>query len=77
MHMAGRAFLCTPRNPEQPELPMNSCSLPNYDRMSEPDKIFLGWRETRAEGTARVYRRGGAAKDGPLSHAGQGNVSAG
>lgn len=33
--------------------------------MSEPDKIFLGWREMQAEGTAR----GRAAKDDPfLTH---------
>lgn len=40
-------------HPEPSELFVNSCSLPNYDRMSAPDKIFLGWRETQAEGTTR------------------------
>lgn len=45
-------------HPEHSELWMNSCSLPDYYRMSEPDKIFLGWRETQAEGTAggRIYK---------------------
>jgi len=47
------------------ELLVNSCSLLNYDRMSGPDQIFLGWRETQAEGAAR----GRAGKDNLITHA--------
>lgn len=48
--LVGRTLLHS-EHPEHSELWMNSCSLPDYYRVSEPDKIFLGWRQMQAEGT--------------------------
>lgn len=54
--LVGRTLLRS-EQPEHSELWVNSCSLPDYYRVSEPDKIFLGWRQTQAEGTGgRIYK---------------------
>lgn len=54
--LVGRTLLRS-EHPEHSELWMNSCSLPDYYRVSEPDKIFLGWRQMQAEGTgSRIYK---------------------